>query len=595
MRHPQLSPAGLTIWDLPEGCLAVDVLFSGRRIWTVESAELELGSENLIPWPEPLAPHLLGRTAATVADSATGAALWQGEIQFSADGTQTTVERADGLALSVNKWGLLAPDLANLSDAVIASLLDETGALIDLLLAQSKRPFIVGGTLLGAVRSGKLLPHDDDVDIAFLSEHTNPALVGAETLSLARALRAAGYEVVEHSAAHLQLVFRDECAAPSFHIDVFAAFFTDDGNINQPFHVRGPFAREQMLPFSTATLHGVDFPAPADVESWLVLNYDENWRTPIPGFKLETPEATVRRFENWFGGFNFKREFWDDWFMEPANAAAAPWKTGQSWIERQPLTSPLVIDLGCGAGGLSRSLAERHPERAVHGVDFSAEALSHAREAAAAQTNLSFGEENLSRLSVLLAPQRAGHTGPFDVVANHILEQISHRARANMLRLIRLSLRSGGNAYATAYASYASDVSPDDPATWHLDQSALAAEAVALGLLVTFTDILPARGEASRGPYGVSFSLPAEPLSPAALAQKAGINMSLASRLKARFSRAARPQAAKLQAEILELREEVDELRHDNLRVAEVLDLLEDQLLTGAAHSQGHLRTPLSE
>lgn len=587
MRNPQLAPAGLTIGDVPEGCLAIDILFSGRRIWTVEVAEIATASENLVPWPDALQPHLRGHTVATIADSATGEVMWRGDVRFSDDVSPTTVQRSDGTQLSVNKWGLLAPDLSTMSEEVIASLLRETQLLVDFLHARGKRPFIVGGTLLGAVRNEALLPHDDDVDIAFLSEHTHPALVGAETLGLARELREAGYQVIEHSAAHLQLVFRDELSLPSYHIDVFAAFFTTDGHINQPFHVRGPFTVEQMLPFSEATLHGATFPAPADVESWLVMNYDENWRTPIPGFKLETPEQTSRRFNAWFGGFNFKREFWDDWFTDPSSTATRPWHTGQRWLERQSLDSQFVLDVGCGVGHLSRVLAEQAPDRAVHGIDFSDEALARARaDAPAGAGNPSFANENLGMLSAILAPRRAGHTGAFDVVANHVLEQLSHRARENTLRMMRLALRAGGSAYATAYASYASDVSPDDPTTWHLEQDALAVEAAELGMTADFSVLLPARGEASRGPYGVRFFLADPDLTPEEIVQKVGARVSMLSGLKSLFRRTATPRASELQAEIVELRAEIDELRHNSLRAAEALDLVEERLVLGTEAPQ---------
>ena len=49
--------------------------------------------------------------------------------------------------------------------------------------------FICYGTLLGAVRNGKLIGHDNDIDIAYVSEHPHPVDVVREGYRVERVLR----------------------------------------------------------------------------------------------------------------------------------------------------------------------------------------------------------------------------------------------------------------------------------------------------------------------------------------------------------------------------------------------------------------------
>jgi trans-aconitate methyltransferase len=53
--------------------------------------------------------------------------------------------------------------------------------------------------------------------------------------------------------------------------------------------------------------------------------------------------------------------------------SSAPWF--------HPATSPLILELGCGAGVLARSLLELFPQATVYGYDGSPAMLEHARRA----------------------------------------------------------------------------------------------------------------------------------------------------------------------------------------------------------------------
>lgn len=491
---------------IPPGTVSIDVRFDDRRIWSIE-----VGSDPArldIPWPAALQPHLTGHTRLSIVDSATHAEIAACDARFDEQPHQTNVVNAAGSPLMVNKWGRLGLSLEAMGAALQRRIIENADGIVSDLTEMGLRPFVVGGTLLGAVRDGRLLPHDDDADIAYLSVHTDPADVALEAFKVGRKLTARGYHVHHHSATHMQLLFAGQPGEADTYIDVFAAFFTTDGNINQPFHVRAPMTQTQMLPFGTVTLEGVSFPAPADTNHWLTINYDKNWRTPIPGFKLETPQKTRERFERWFGGYNFQREFWDEYFSgagsaESAKSAkSAEWQVGREWLLAQKLATPFVVDLGCGAGDLTRSFAQADPARHVLGLDFSSAALT--RAASHSLANLSFGDLNLNRLESITFTREFGVAAPFTVIANHLIEQLGHRARANVWRMARMALRSGGAAWFTFNTIPTADVTPDDPTGWHLTRDQVAAEASEFGLAATFTAL---ESDLDREPTGVCVRL----------------------------------------------------------------------------------------
>lgn len=486
------TPRHIVIDALPSGTASLDVRFDDARVWSIDVRDAGGRGGRQFAWPTALRPHLTGHTSVSVADSGNGTVLATTEAVFDEQDHRTRVVDPSGHRLAINKWGRLGVALEAMDASVQRRIVEGSVQIVDDLREMGLRPFVVGGTLLGAVRDGRLLPHDDDADIAYLSEHRAPVDVALEAFRVGRALEAHGHEIKRHSATHMQLLFRDEAGFVSHYIDVFAAFFSADGYINQPFHVRGEMRRDQIVPFGTVQIDGTPFPAPFDTNRWLTLNYDKNWRTPIPGYVLETPPDTSRRFDGWFGSFNFHRDFWDEFHHHPTDEQTARteklearWEHGRSWLVARSAQdpAPTIINLGSGGGALARKLAADRPGRRVIGLDYSGEAVQRARRKDPDRL-AEYARANLYRARALTLPQQLGVDGPFDIVANHVFDEIGHHGRAWAWRLIRMALRSGGAAHLTFHARPKSNVRFENPTGWHLEPSALAEEAAAFGLEV---------------------------------------------------------------------------------------------------------------
>ncbi len=154
------------------------------------------------------------------------------------------------------------------------------------------------GTLLGVVREGEVLAHDDDVDLAVvLDPDDSPDAAGAarqwqefRTRALAAGLLDAEFE--ERRPGHCRV------AAPDgLMVDLFPAW-PGGGRMYVWPHTHGDLAVDDVLPPARRQVHGVEVLVPRHPERLLEVNYGPGWRTPDPTFRFDWAHAHER-----FAGF----------------------------------------------------------------------------------------------------------------------------------------------------------------------------------------------------------------------------------------------------------------------------------------------------
>jgi len=145
--------------------------------------------------------------------------------------------------------------------------------------------FVNSGTLLGAVREGDFIPHDDDVDFAIVLKSTSKEDVVQEIWNLENTLRSKGLIrgfPIGHKdgICHWKLKYVN-----STSVDLFPCWIEDNKVYVWPYCF-GMLDKEALLPMNTVSISGNEFPAPRLSEEFLKMNYGDNWAIPDPLFKF---------------------------------------------------------------------------------------------------------------------------------------------------------------------------------------------------------------------------------------------------------------------------------------------------------------------
>ncbi|WP_110182682.1 class I SAM-dependent methyltransferase [Nocardioides solisilvae] len=436
---------------------AVDVLFGEQRVWSFwvrrdTEAAGSRGRRRSVGWPVPLQKFLDGRTLLTVRDSATAEVLWSQEVAFGTSEEPVRVVNRKGFAVGLDKSGRLVPTFDSRSGEDIGALVDATEEVLGVLRTAGAEPFLAYGTLLGAVREGRVLGHDSDADVAYVSRCTDPVDVCRESFRLQREVVALGYATQRYSGAAFKIEVPEGDVVRG--LDVFGGFFSG-GRLYLMGEVGVEFEEEWIHPLGTATLEGRPLPVPARPEKLLEAMYGPSWQVPDPAFQFTTPERTSRALNDWFRGLRVNEKQWQRRYLRRFDETLSPRasKLARLGVQEARARGAQVLDVGAGAGRDALHVA--HEGVDVVAYDYVPELLEQAQELAATYPGSFEGRYlNLAELRSVLSEGAALARDPRPrvVLARNLLDAVDAFARESFARFCSMSLRSGGLVLAEFHA-----------------------------------------------------------------------------------------------------------------------------------------------
>jgi len=264
--------------------VVVDVLFDGRRIWSFwvlrDSEALPHGGDRFIAWPKRLRKFLDGRARVELRAHVDDAVLYDEEQPFGTGEGSIDIVDAHGRPVGIDNDGRLQRTFETRTTDQTKPLLDSVERILDALHEIGIEAFPAYGTLLGAVREGRLLGHDSDADLGYVSHQKVPVDVIRESYFIERRLADMGYRIERYSGAGIK-VFVEESDGSVRGLDVFGGFHAH-GHLMVMGEIRVPLPETAVFPLGTTTLEGRTLPAPADPDAFLTATYGPDWRTPDP-------------------------------------------------------------------------------------------------------------------------------------------------------------------------------------------------------------------------------------------------------------------------------------------------------------------------
>lgn len=423
------------------------VYFDDAYVWSFSTPRdglLRPGGRK-VPWPEPLRPKLNGVTV--VAIDTDDRRRFEREIRFGDSTEPLRLTDRFGNPVAIDRVGHIARVFSATGDEMRAQIIDGARQALDDLRADGYDAHLSYGCLLGAVREGRMIGHDSDADLAYLSRYTHPAQIINESYAMERSLRRRGWKVVRMSNADLKLMY----PLPDgrrVHIDIFGAFHVGD-TFYQLGGRSGSVPRSVLTPASTVTLEGIELAAPADPEAVLAFLYGPSWRTPDPAFKNSDPPGGLRRIQGWMRGVRDDVIPWNDYYK--ANRGTFPRKPSSfgRWTAQRVGPGAPIVDLGSGNG--RDTLLFHRQGRTPIAFDASGQALQITRRrlvragVEAPQVRaLSLND----RRSVLVAGAELARTPePVNLYARQLVGCLDAEARDLLWLLCSMALRRGGSLF----------------------------------------------------------------------------------------------------------------------------------------------------
>lgn len=132
------------------------------------------------------------------------------------------------------------------------------------------------GSVLGFVRDGDFILHDDDMDLLVAFAPADISSYALAKASLVKALGASGLSVYNENRTHFTVN----------GVDVFVGFIEQDDSIAWfPSQRNSNLFMNDVFPPRKIEIHGVEVKIPRNPEKYLEATYGKNWRVPDSGWQ----------------------------------------------------------------------------------------------------------------------------------------------------------------------------------------------------------------------------------------------------------------------------------------------------------------------